>query len=49
MPSCGNCGEFVTVDYLRVFGLSGEVDGCPACMTYQEIKQGGGRPPEKNE
>ncbi|WP_455429728.1 DUF7563 family protein [Natrarchaeobaculum sulfurireducens] len=49
MPNCDNCDEFVTADYVRVFGLNGEVDGCPACMTYREIQQGGGTPPDRDE
>ena len=40
MPECAECGGHVTRDYVRVFGLEGEVDGCPHCMSYREIQAG---------
>ncbi|MDS0476878.1 hypothetical protein [Natrinema sp. 1APR25-10V2] len=40
MPECGACGEFVTRDFIRVFGIDGEVHGCPTCTTYRELQDG---------
>ncbi|AGB31092.1 hypothetical protein C488_02011 [Natrinema pellirubrum DSM 15624] len=37
MPECQHCGAFVTRDFVRVFGVDGEVRECPACSTYREI------------
>ncbi|WP_306059951.1 DUF7563 family protein [Natronococcus wangiae] len=42
MPICGDCGEYVTRDFIRVFGVDGEVHGCPDCTTYRELYDGGG-------
>jgi len=42
MLKCSNCGEHVTPDFLRVFGIDNEVHGCPACATYAELKEGAG-------
>ena len=30
-PQCGNCGSHVSVDYVRVFSASEEVEACPEC------------------
>lgn len=30
MPHCENCGEWVSDDYVRVFGRNGTVQACPA-------------------
>lgn len=40
MPSCTECGEHVTRDYVRVFGVDGEVHGCPSCSTYRDLHGG---------
>ncbi|TYL37847.1 hypothetical protein CV102_14020 [Natronococcus pandeyae] len=42
MPTCADCGEYVTRDFVRVFGVDGEVHGCPDCTTYRELQDGGG-------
>lgn len=42
MPSCENCGSFVTVDYVRVFAPA-EMDRvrvCPSCE--DRVREGGG-------
>lgn len=41
MYTCNNCEEFVTRDFVRVFGDSDdEVFGCPACMNMREVTNG---------
>lgn len=41
MPSCTNCGSFVTPSFVRVFGGNdGEVRGCDSCMTQTELNSG---------
>ncbi|NKE36562.1 hypothetical protein GWG54_12175 [Natronococcus sp. JC468] len=42
MPTCQDCGGYVTRDFVRVFGLNGAVAGCPDCTTYRELTEGGG-------
>ena len=42
MPTCGNCETYVTRDFVRVFGVDGEVHGCPNCSTYREFSAGDG-------
>jgi len=42
MPECSNCGEHITPDFIRIFGVDGEVHSCPACSTYAELKEGAG-------
>ncbi|WP_425498434.1 DUF7563 family protein [Natrinema soli] len=44
MPECDECGGFVTQDFIRVFGIEGEVHGCPNCMTRRELSDGDGAP-----
>lgn len=42
MPSCDNCGAFVTPDFARVFGDNhNDVDGCVRCMSFRELQEGG--------
>jgi hypothetical protein len=41
MYTCNNCGEFVTRDFVRVFGdAEDEVFGCPSCMNMREVMEG---------
>ncbi|WP_162832287.1 DUF7563 family protein [Natronolimnohabitans innermongolicus] len=42
MPTCGECDAYVTADFVRVFGVNGEVSGCPNCATYRELQNGTG-------
>ncbi len=42
MPYCSDCDAFITRDFIRVFGIDGEVHGCPNCMTYRELQVGSG-------
>lgn len=42
MPACSDCGGDVTRDFVRVFGIDGEVHGCPDCSTYRELHDGDG-------
>lgn len=38
---CGNCNETVSKQFARVFGNNDdEIDRCPDCATYREIKDG---------
>lgn len=41
MLICGSCDEYVTRDFVRVFGADGEIQGCPNCTTYRELCDGG--------
>jgi len=36
MPTCEECDAYVTRDFVRVFGIDGDVHGCPHCSTYRE-------------
>lgn len=47
MPTCDGCGEYVTSDFIRVFGVNGEVNACPACSTYSELQEGEGAEPSE--
>lgn len=40
MPTCGECDAYVTSDFIRVFGINGEVHGCPNCTSYRELQDG---------
>lgn len=43
LPTCQNCGEFVTSRFARVFGdNSGEVFGCFGCTSYETLAAGAG-------
>jgi len=42
VPDCAACGQFVTTDYVRVFGKDGSVSACPECSTIRERAQGDG-------
>lgn len=38
---CNNCGEFVTRQFVRVFGdNAGEVYGCLSCGTARDLRDG---------
>ena len=39
---CGNCGEQVSEDFRRVYGVNGRVNACPECSTYRVIKETAG-------
>lgn len=47
MPTCDNCDEYVTRDFVRVFGVEGKVLSCPHCTTYRELQEGGAAKPVK--
>ncbi|WP_143095458.1 DUF7563 family protein [Halopelagius inordinatus] len=41
MHTCHNCEEFVTRDFVRVFGdEEGRVFGCPSCLTTRDLQNG---------
>ena len=41
MPTCQNCGSFVTPRFVRVFGTNGgEVFACPDCAPLGELMEG---------
>lgn len=43
MNECKNCGEYVTSDFVRVFGTDENVVyGCPACSNMRELMSGFG-------
>lgn len=47
MPTCRGCNDFVTPDFVRVFGTAdNEVFHCPACTEMTKIKAGYGAMPE---
>jgi len=37
---CNDCGNEVSKDFIRVFGVDGEIEMCPECSTYREMKTG---------
>jgi len=37
---CENCGNEVSDDFIRVFGINGRIDQCPECASYREMKDG---------
>lgn len=44
MPTCNHCGQFVTADFVRVFGdTEGEISGCLHCLNMTELRNGGAR------
>lgn len=42
MPNCLECDECVTPQYVRVFGVDGQVHGCLHCLTSREVLSGEG-------
>ncbi|WP_336359682.1 DUF7563 family protein [Haladaptatus sp. ZSTT2] len=42
MPECNTCGEFVSLDFARVFGNNAnEVRACLDCSTRNALQGGG--------
>lgn len=39
MPECQNCGNFVTQDFVRVFGVDGKVEGCTECKSQGDARR----------
>jgi len=39
MPECQNCGSHLTPEYVRVFGMEGEVSVCLHCTTNKEARE----------
>lgn len=39
MPQCDNCGAHLTPEYVRVFGVDGEVPACLHCTTNTEARE----------
>jgi len=47
LPTCENCGAFVTPGFVRVFGSNDrEVFGCTECTSLRVLKSGRGARPE---
>jgi len=43
---CENCGEYVTKQFVRVFGANdGSVYGCMNCLTGRDLREGAGTQP----
>jgi hypothetical protein len=41
MPTCNECGGFVSKDFVRVFGANdGDVFACPDCSTTTNLVHG---------
>lgn len=41
MPTCNNCGGFVSAEFTRVFGNNeDEVYGCVSCRNTTELNDG---------
>ena len=46
--TCENCGEYVTKQFVRVFGANdGHVYGCMNCSTGRDLRDGGGKQPSQ--
>lgn len=39
MPECQSCGGHVTRDFVRVFGVDGEVYGCTKCESQGDARE----------
>lgn len=39
MANCQNCGSHVSNDFVRVFGIDGDVHGCPSCRTFRDLQE----------
>lgn len=39
MPECSECGGHVTSDFVRVFGIDGEIHGCPNCTANAQVAE----------
>jgi len=45
---CENCGQYVTKQFVRVFGGNdGKVYGCPNCLTGRELRAGKSTRPDE--
>lgn len=45
---CQHCGEYVTKQFVRVFGANdGSLYGCMNCSTGRELRNGGSKRPSK--
>lgn len=41
MPRCESCGQFVSSNFVRVFGTNeGDVYGCPECLSQRSLYYG---------
>ena len=46
--TCENCGEYVTKQFVRVFGANdGSVYGCMNCSTGRDLRDGGASEPSR--
>lgn len=48
MPECKECGAHVTPDFVRVFGVDGEVHGCTNCEAQGDTRAFAGLEEVKN-
>lgn len=39
MPYCQDCGAWVSRNWIRVFGIDGNVDACRNCATIEELSK----------
>lgn len=39
MPECQECGNHVSENFIRVFGVDGEVHGCPECKSQSSTRE----------
>jgi hypothetical protein len=47
VPTCQDCGSFVTPRFARVFGDNdGNVFGCNECLSFRGLTKGEGAAPE---
>lgn len=40
MPTCNNCGRYVSHDFIRVFGRDGEAQHCIDCARNADLHAG---------
>ena len=47
MAECRGCGSYVSTEFARVFGDNeDEVFGCPQCVPFSALMEGGGAAPD---